>query len=56
VAVAAEAAEALDDPWAGLRTAMEHIAAKQVRDRGLFKAVATEVIGPPGSRRPATGA
>ena len=33
------------DPWEGLRTAMEHIAAKQVRDRGLFEAVGTEVIG-----------
>ena len=47
VARVAEEAEALDDPWEGLRTAMEHIAAKQVRDRGLFEAVATEVIGSP---------
>jgi AcrR family transcriptional regulator len=47
VAQAAEEAERMDDPWEGLRTAMEHIAAKQVRDRGLFEAVATEVIGSP---------
>lgn len=47
VAAAAEAAEALDDPWDGLRTAMEHIAERQVRDRGLFEAVATEMIGSP---------
>jgi AcrR family transcriptional regulator len=47
VARAAEEAEALEDPWEGLRTAMEHIAAKQVSDRGLFEAVATEVIGSP---------
>ena len=26
---------------------MEHIAAKQVSDRGLFEAVATEMIGSP---------
>lgn len=47
VARAAEEACELDDPWEGLRTAMEHIAEKQVRDRGLFEAVATEVIGSP---------
>jgi AcrR family transcriptional regulator len=47
VARVAEEAEALEDPWDGLRTAMEHIAAKQVCDRGLFEAVATEMIGSP---------
>jgi AcrR family transcriptional regulator len=47
VARVAEEAEELDDPWEGLRTAMEHIAAKQVSDRGLFEAVATEMIGSP---------
>jgi AcrR family transcriptional regulator len=47
VARAAEEAEQLDDPWEGLKTAMEHIAGKQVSDRGLFEAVATEMIGSP---------
>ncbi len=47
VARVAEEACELEDPWEGLRTAMEHIAAKQVCDRGLFEAVATEVIGSP---------
>ena len=47
VARAAEGACELEDPWEGLRAAMEHIAEKQVRDRGLFEAVATEVIGSP---------
>jgi AcrR family transcriptional regulator len=47
VARAAEEAEAIEDPWDGLCTAMQHIAAKQVSDRGLFEAVATEMIGSP---------
>lgn len=47
VARKVEEAEELDDPWEGLRTAMGHIAAKQVGDRGLFEAVATEMIGSP---------
>ena len=55
VARVAEAAEELEDPWEGLRTAMEHIAAKQVSDRGLFEAVATEMIGSPRLREARTG-
>jgi AcrR family transcriptional regulator len=47
VAEAAEEAERMEDPWEGLRTAMEHIAAKQVRYRLLFEAVTTEMIGSP---------
>ena len=47
VALATEEACDLDDPWEGLRAAMEHIAVRQIRDRGLFEAVATEVIGSP---------
>lgn len=47
VARAAEEAARHEDPWEGLRAAMEHIAARQVCDRGLFEAVATEIIGSP---------
>jgi len=50
---AAEEGERADDPWEGLRTAMERIVALQVRDRGLFEVVsACEVIGSPRLREP----
>jgi AcrR family transcriptional regulator len=43
----AEEAEAHEDPWEGLRAAMEHIAARQSCDRGLFESISTEAIGSP---------
>jgi AcrR family transcriptional regulator len=47
LAEAAERAEGHEDPWEGLREAMELIAARQARDRGLFESIATEAIGSP---------
>jgi len=47
LADAAEAAAEREDPWEGLREAMEHIASRQSCDRGLFESIATEAIGSP---------
>jgi AcrR family transcriptional regulator len=43
----AEEAEAHEDPFEGLRAAMEHIVARQACDRGLFESISTQVIGSP---------
>lgn len=43
----AEEALGHEDPFEGLRAAMEHMAETQARDVGLFETVGTEMIGSP---------
>lgn len=48
---AAQAVEAIaaevEDPWEALAAAMAEVAGRQARDRGMFQAVGSEVVGSP---------
>ena len=50
VGEAVEEAARADDPWEGLVAAMAFIAERQARDRGMFEAAGSEVVGSPRMR------